>query len=49
MDDAADESRALEKQVTKKKKKKKKKKLDQSVMGQQERDVMEKEKKMLEQ
>jgi len=44
MDDAADESRALEKQVTKKKKK-----LDQSVMGQQERDVMDEEQQMLEQ
>ena len=43
MDDAPDESRALEKQVTKKKKKKKKKKLDQTVMGQQERDVMDEE------
>ena len=34
MDDAADESRAVEKSVVKKKKKKKKKKLDQSVVNQ---------------
>jgi|TARA_B110000977_G_scaffold172631_1_gene225151 hypothetical protein len=39
--DENDESRALEKQLTKKKKKKKKKKLDQSVLAQQENEIQD--------
>ncbi len=39
--DENDESRGLEKQLTKKKKKKKKKKLDQSVLAQQENEIQD--------
>ena len=39
--DENDESKALEKQLTKKKKKKKKKKLDQSVLAQQENEIQD--------
>ena len=39
--DENDESRTLEKQLTKKKKKKKKKKPDQSVLAQQENEIQD--------